>query len=564
MDFDLKDLGATLVTGAYFLLGVIFLFYLFSGARFVFFLLFAKRITSVAVTILILSLAFGAGILLEDISNDVVDSDKPNLLSPLLPLERDLRAQALFGKAFVAGIPTSTPAPLSREAAKLGIFTKYEPDGFAVQAAVMNKQARVTADQLKNVTVPLYYEAKNTVYREANYYNELRQIQTRIDFARSSALLSLLLAVIGLVFAVTAAVQPNLGGRIALRWKLAHQALPYGALAVRTLVVPALIGILFLGRFAYCQEEMEFDKRVYGYFFSLTAKSAGDAAKAETDKRCGPIGYSGLASIDKSTFLVVHDTKADCAEPRLGTLTVHAGETPLYAPLKVNWGAEPPNDFEAACSVPGKSNDFLVTESGYYNGKFGRIFHITLTKKSDQWNVEIRGKIDLPRDTDNVEGLACIANRSGGLTLLLGERGDSAKNPTGMIRWAPLDLINYSPIKVADQHQKSLVLPPTSAGRKGVRGCADLYVDEANKIWTAATEDRGDDGPFRSVIYQVGTVEPEATDPVQILPQTTAAWTLDGVKVEGLNASPFENSPMSVATDDEHYEGIWRPLFPSR
>jgi hypothetical protein len=555
MNFDIKDLGATLVTGAYFLLGLIFLFYSFSGGNFLFFLAFVKRMTGVAVTVLVLSLAFGVGMLLEDVSNKIVDSDPAQALG-LLPLDKTLRAETLFGEDFLAG--GSEPGPLSCSAVRLGLLARHGDEGRKATNAVNAKNSKIGGN-FDRAATSLYYEAKNTVYRQASYYDELKQIQTRIDFSRSFAVTSLLLAAMGLVFAVVARFAPKWFELLAVRWDLQGvRNLSSVDLFFRVLSLGVLVAMFFLARFAYSSEEHEFNKRAYGYFFSLVKNDAKDHAEPEVP-RCGSIGYSGLWPIDKSTFLVVHDVKADCAEPRLGTLTVQSGVTPVYEPIELDWGAEPPNDLEAVCAVPGTDNEFLLAESGYYNGKFGRLFHVRLVRQLERRIVEVKGRIELPKDTENIEGLACLASNSKALIILLGERGGSEKDPTGRIRWAPLDLVSYTPIKIIDERE--FVLPAASPAGKNVRGCADLFIDTAHRIWTVATQDRGDDGPFRSVVYQAGTVDPNAAVPVQMLPSTTAAWTLDGVKVEGISTSPFEDSPISVATDDERYDGIWRPLF---
>ena len=76
-----------------------------------------------------------------------------------------------------------------------------------------------------------------------------------------------------------------------------------------------------------------------------------------------------------------------------------------------------------------------------------------------------------------------------------------------------------------------------------------------------ATQDLGDNGPFRSIVYLAGRIEPDASEPVQVLPETNASWVLDGLKVEALGPSAVERSLLSIATDDENYEGVWRPLF---
>jgi hypothetical protein len=79
-----------------------------------------------------------------------------------------------------------------------------------------------------------------------------------------------------------------------------------------------------------------------------------------------------------------------------------------------------------------------------------------------------------------------------------------------------------------------------------------------------ATEDKSDEGPFRSVIYRAATVSTQNNAmPVMPIPNKQVSWVVDGFKVEALSgpASVVGGSFMSFATEDENYPGQWRPLF---
>lgn len=272
-----------------------------------------------------------------------------------------------------------------------------------------------------------------------------------------------------------------------------------------------------------------------------------------------PINYSGMAPLDGATFLVVHDLKTQVEGPRLGTLSIRPGAAPLYRDTTVSWGEERPNDLEAICRIPGRKHEYLATESAYRHGKFGRIFHLVLALDGARWSASVAGTIPLPADTDDVEGIACVATAAGDLILLLGEGGGSPQNPQAKIRWGALDLAAH---RFELRGEKELVAPVAiTAGQKSVRGCADLHLDEQNRLWSVAAQDLGEDGPFRSIVYHAAEVDPNAADPVQPVPVTQATWTLDGLKVEALSSSPIDHSVLSVATDDGNYDGIWRPLF---
>jgi hypothetical protein len=79
-----------------------------------------------------------------------------------------------------------------------------------------------------------------------------------------------------------------------------------------------------------------------------------------------------------------------------------------------------------------------------------------------------------------------------------------------------------------------------------------------------ATADHGDNGPFRSIVFRLGTVTSGRVPPVRLEPSSTAAWTIDAMKIEALSAPAraIPGSVMSIGTDDEHFGGVWRALFP--
>jgi hypothetical protein len=105
------------------------------------------------------------------------------------------------------------------------------------------------------------------------------------------------------------------------------------------------------------------------------------------------------------------------------------------------------------------------------------------------------------------------------------------------------------------------------------RGAADLYVKKSGlntwDVYSVATSDPGDLGPFRSAVYLAGTLTINVPN-VCFAAQNTEKivhWDFEGLKVEAI-AEPAEifgdTSGLSIATDDEFYNGIWRPIARSR
>jgi hypothetical protein len=74
-------------------------------------------------------------------------------------------------------------------------------------------------------------------------------------------------------------------------------------------------------------------------------------------------------------------------------------------------------------------------------------------------------------------------------------------------------------------------------------------------------------GPFLSAIYSAGIISFNSGKTVFKLHGTcNVLWHVQGLKVEALAApaDSIENSELSIATDDEFYQGVWRPLPPNK
>ena len=206
---DLQDFTATLASGA-FVIGVLAtMAYGIIGAEFLRKLFpFVKRKLvplGTAGVLLVTPILFGIGILAEDISNTIVDDEDKDekrffrkLGDPLLglylslPLEKDLRRQALFPDSKFSG--EFEASALAIELSNRGLFSRYSQDYAKadiqdVERAVREKTEIADKTMLEDLANGLYYTAKNTVYGiyKGVYGKELQLIQFRIDFARSIA-----------------------------------------------------------------------------------------------------------------------------------------------------------------------------------------------------------------------------------------------------------------------------------------------------------------------------------------------------------------------------------------
>ena len=284
-------------------------------------------------------------------------------------------------------------------------------------------------------------------------------------------------------------------------------------------------------------------------------------------------GFSGMAQIKHNKYVVVHDAKTDEKGPRLGTIKIRKNRAPKYASLEVeNWKHEDgrSNDLESICAIPGRSGEFLMAESGYQKQRFGRLFHITVHKKI----VQVLSVLSLPLIADNTkrnvgdnfEGLACESHHGDSVLVVLGERGGSVQYPAGVLRWGWFDRSTNSLTWPTEGIEgKVIAAPGPWVHAKSKRDIGDLYIDHAGILWAVATEDPGDSGPFRSVIYQVATILDDPHDPIKLIQGGKPFWIVDGLKIEALSgpAGIPGVGPLSIGTEDEHFGGVWRPLFPA-
>lgn len=288
---------------------------------------------------------------------------------------------------------------------------------------------------------------------------------------------------------------------------------------------------------------------------------------------------SGMVKIPDSQdkFLVSHDTKG-LFGPRLGILDVSRGG-PRYREIEIHdWPADEPlpNDVEGICAIPNRSREYLMVESGFYEQQFGRIIRIRYPGKSISGAEYLAsfqpfpcpGSRTTPRQ-EELEGIALLEVRDK-IWLLLAQRGGKEKQEDSKTRAIPGKLIwGMIDIDAAKPQFEISGRAPLTYDRIADRGAADLYVKEvhANKwnVFSVATSDPGDFGPFRSAVYLAGTFE-DVPAGITFTPANNneiVYWDFTSLKVEAV-AAPAEISKapegISIATDDENYQGIWRPV----
>lgn len=268
---------------------------------------------------------------------------------------------------------------------------------------------------------------------------------------------------------------------------------------------------------------------------------------------------SGIAPVGIDTYLVVHDAKGHKPKsPRIGLVKINRDKEKLkYVPLAFT---NPPNpitsDLEAICRLPG-ADEFLITESNYWKGDYGRIFHIKLNGDK----VSVLKSIQLPDIDDDFEGMACAAKSGGDVLVILGQRGGENSGTDIAARSGALRFANYNPSKLTFAMTDKImpIHAPNIWKDNDLREITGLSIGADNTLWASAAIDRDKDlGPFRSLIYNLGTVYPNALTPV-IETRAHNIWVMDGIKIEAVTSGLDGKSP-SYGSEDEKLGGIWREL----
>lgn len=310
-------------------------------------------------------------------------------------------------------------------------------------------------------------------------------------------------------------------------------------------------------------------KRVISVLMLLMLCRCGVRASAD-------MGYSGMVRISEDTFLTVNDLKANVPGARLGTIIVTAAKGTEFRPLEVvDWkdGDGPASDLEACSAIPGRDGEYLLAESGYFRKKYGRLFHVRVTRNGQNvWQAEVvkafrvlerPGGEGITADWEQVEGIGCF--RAGEKTILVyATRGKRVEGKQYLSRlvWGELDFKSYRFTRWGET-------PLLAVSLLHDRDCSDLLVKPENNswaVWSVATVDIGDLGPFRSVVYRAGMFMMNAMSGKAefVLNQSPGnSYEVQGLKIEALAepAATVPGSIFSIATDDESYGGVWRPLF---
>ncbi len=301
-----------------------------------------------------------------------------------------------------------------------------------------------------------------------------------------------------------------------------------------------------------------------------TAQSVASTSKQTIQPLKLSGGSSGMEKLGDQSYLVVYDVKNFKDGVRLSMIKL-TEKAIKVEPINIGeWGEEgQSSDLESICKIAGKTNEFLIAESGNWKGELGRIFHIQVD--TAQLSAKVVGITKLPFKNlnnrtlvgDQYESIACLPYSESERILLLAERGGSTVNPNGIIRWGIYNLSTHQlEFKEAGRQGITVTAPGNWSNKKGKRDITDLHIDSEGGIWASASEDISDVGPFYSVIYKMGEVNTANKEQPFTIYSSFPKWeAVPGFKIEALSGpSKNINCTHSFGTEDEIYGGVWRAI----
>ena len=272
---------------------------------------------------------------------------------------------------------------------------------------------------------------------------------------------------------------------------------------------------------------------------------------------------SGLAHDRGEIYLFVEDRKHDEEGPRLSALSIPASGVPQGpVPLDVDWtpAGDIPTDLESIAAVPGRGGEFLLGESGNKDDRTGRLIHVRVTGDgAAALRVAVLGKVDLPPDIHNSEGMALAPRDDGLLTLVICERDERKVTDArgddprfALLGFSRIDLDAYR--LLGPVHAARVTAPEWPEGGT-LRTCTDLHWDEAGTLWLASSYAPETDEEADSIVYRV---DPAAATADRA--SASVVWRVPAMKIEGITTPWRDGAGLLVATDEDEHGGTLRSL----
>ena len=240
-------------------------------------------------------------------------------------------------------------------------------------------------------------------------------------------------------------------------------------------------------------------------------------------------GVSGLAPHAAGGWVVVRDNKT-AGQNRVALLSDAGTVTPL------TWPGTAPQDIEAVSAVPGSTGRYAVVTSG----GAGRIIAVNGSA------LTVVRSFTLPSGKVENEGFSLV-RISTTTVAVWGNRG-STSTP-GRLYAATFNTSTGAFGRVVNG-TVSVPYPTT-----GVRHISDVAV-VGSRLVVSSASDNGNNGPFDSALYDVGTVSLASGRARLTLVTPQSLGTYDDHKIEGIAC---KGTTGLLGTDDENLGGFVAP-----
>ena len=267
---------------------------------------------------------------------------------------------------------------------------------------------------------------------------------------------------------------------------------------------------------------------------------------------------------DYKNYLAISDAKnygKEANNQRFFYLNVMRPRENIFIPpipLQVDWqGLPESNDLEGACALT--QNTLLVAESGYYQGKYGRLFYLSLNPQTNTLKVEGAWRYQ-HSFMGNFEGLACQQDKQDPNLqhLILGERDQ------GGLYYATINTGNVTTKNIPDLNEHLVGYINLKFHHDGYdydvedRIISDLFFDK-NRLYAVASHDNGvfkqsAEDHIYSTVYQTPITDLSTLDQqepnVNDIMDLDIIWRFPTTKIEALTEG-LTDAQFLVASDND-------------
>ena len=242
---------------------------------------------------------------------------------------------------------------------------------------------------------------------------------------------------------------------------------------------------------------------------------------------------SGVAQFNNG-YIVVHDNKI-MGQARVSFINNKNEFNQLVWPQNTL-----PYDLEGLARLPDSENQFIMMEST------GTCYRVLID--SVHFKITIINIFELPmlKEDMNLEGINVFKNDSY-YKIAYGDRGSNIKESI-------LFTADYNPStdSISNIDTYTINLPRPEYHKRNI---ADLAIDNRSVLWTSATSDPGDNGPFETILYKLGEFNPAGK--FSQYKKNKPSFSFSGQKVE---AMVFYKSQLILMTDNENFGSTFYAL----